>query len=303
MSRLAFLPDKPRNETLRDAYAIADARVPEMASAVVAWARLVRRDTDRERLLLAVSRQDVDAALQAIPTSPVSLPYQRVAESAQRVARAVVSEAGQDALSRAGVDARFRVAKRLEIVSEAARIYLREQSARLVTDLSSSQRRMLRQILADVYDSQARPEEAIQQIMDVVGLTERDANAARKRLTAALESGASAERAREISRAYAGQALRRRAITIARTETTDAQAHGQTEAWREAAAAGELPSSTQQEWGAADHSPRLSDICRELDGQTVPLGEPFYSEVLGQYVDRPPAHPNCRSVLLLRFGD
>lgn len=302
MSSLAFLPDRPRNATLRDAYQIADKRVPQLASLVSSWARSLRSTVDRDRLIRAVRRQDVEAAVQAFMVSPVEAPYQAFAREYQRVGRLLMTEAGQDALDRALVDARFRVSKRLEIVSEVAQLFLRDRSSSLVTDLSQSQRETLRAILADVYTAQERPEEAVEQIMDVVGLTHRDAAAARKRYVSALAAGASRAQARKVMAQYSRQALARRARTIARTETTDAQAEAQTLAWREAAEAGELPSNTRQEWGAADRSPRLSDICRELDTQTVDLGQPFWSDVLGRYVNRPPAHPNCRSVLLLRFG-
>lgn len=301
MSDLAFLPDKPRNAALRDAYAIADKRVPQLAWAVQEWARNMRAGINREELLTAVRRQEIDRAVAAIAISPIESPYRALAARTQSVGRLLMNAAGQDALDRAQVDARFKVAKALDFTSETARRYLRERAAQLVTDLSVSQREMLRSILAEFYDAQVRPEQAVDQIMDLVGLTSRDANAATKRYFAAIEAGASVDQAKKVAGRYAKQALRRRAMTIARTETTDAQAEAQTVAWREAAEAGELPSSTQQEWGAADHSPRLSDICRQLDATTVQLGQPFYSEVLGRYVDRPPAHPNCRSVLILRF--
>lgn len=102
---------------------------------------------------------------------------------------------------------------------------------------------------------------------------------------------------------YAEQLRRVRGRAIARTENRDAMSQGQVDAWGMAQNEGFLPRNVLKDWVEMPESPRLSDICRELGAlDPIPLNESFTSSIVGM-VDRPPAHPNCRSVLVLRFPE
>ena len=75
---------------------------------------------------------------------------------------------------------------------------------------------------------------------------------------------------------------------IARTEANRIRNEGRLKTYVESQVKGRVV------WNAVGDS-KTSEICRELDGKSVPVGENFYSEVSGQYYKVPPAHVNCRS--------
>jgi len=85
-----------------------------------------------------------------------------------------------------------------------------------------------------------------------------------------------------------GEITQGRVERIARTEANRIRNEGRAKTYEESGVKGRIM------WNAVGDS-RTSEICRELDGQTVAVGESFYSEVSGQYYKVPPAHVNCRS--------
>jgi hypothetical protein len=90
---------------------------------------------------------------------------------------------------------------------------------------------------------------------------------------------------------FARDMRRQRANTIARTETIEAQAVGLESSWNQAQEEGLIEEGTKKKWLSFDDS-RTSNICLGLDGQTVDMGEPFASPIVGE-IDHPPAHPNA----------
>ena len=93
---------------------------------------------------------------------------------------------------------------------------------------------------------------------------------------------------------YGNKLRRARARMIARTEIAYAQNRGMYDTLIKANADGVLGASAQKEWltGPTD----VCEICRPMAGQKVPLKSPF--NVGGNFVDYPPAHPNCRCFIL-----
>jgi SPP1 gp7 family putative phage head morphogenesis protein len=81
-----------------------------------------------------------------------------------------------------------------------------------------------------------------------------------------------------------------RAIMIARTESIRALNQGNLQAAKESGI------NFKKKWDARLDS-RTSEGCRHLDGQVVGLNEKFKWN--GEEFDAPPAHPNCRSRVLL----
>lgn len=92
-----------------------------------------------------------------------------------------------------------------------------------------------------------------------------------------------------------------RALTIARTELTRSVNAGQVEVWNEAANQGLVDRGRVRRVWVAVNDEATSPICEELDGQSVGMDESFVSEETGETFDAPPAHPNCRSAVVLRF--
>lgn len=310
--RPSWLDIKPPNKAQADAYAVATKNVPPFKKAFLQLRQDLWNETNKAALLRAIQRQDINGAIDAFPTIDDEA-YRNFTSRAMSVYRNTIEMAGQKEWDRLGIKREFSTKAKTKgkpknsdrteslrvPINEHSKVYMRTRSASLVRDISKTQREVLREILADNFDKGNRPEVILAAIQNTVGLTARQAKATENRRQAMLDAGADEERALAGSYDYGSQLLRERANTIARTETNDAQNAGLFDSWEVAQENDYLPPTMRKEWVALDHSPRTSDICLELDGQQVGLDEQFYSSVLGEYIDRPPAHPNCRSTVVL----
>lgn len=96
---------------------------------------------------------------------------------------------------------------------------------------------------------------------------------------------------------------KQRAVTIARTELTRATNEGQIMAWEQAAEDGLIDRQKARKVWVVVPDDRLSNICADLDGKSVGMDEMFTVAQTGESVSGPPAHPNCRSAIALKFED
>lgn len=120
-------------------------------------------------------------------------------------------------------------------------------------------------------------------VKSITGTTKEDvrgiiANGLERGLSIPQITAAIRERAPELSKS--------RAEMIARTETADAYTRGAILAYEESGVV------TGYEWDATLDK-RTSQVCQGLNGQKIKAGQRFSNGGVG-----PPAHPNCRSVLL-----
>lgn len=101
--------------------------------------------------------------------------------------------------------------------------------------------------------------------------------------------------------ALMNQAAATRSMTIARTEIADALSAGQMAVWQEAQSLGLLGSGdliAEKEWVTDGEN---CEVCDSLDGQRVPLDQPFVSDLNGESYDRAPAHPNCDCSVAINY--
>ena len=91
---------------------------------------------------------------------------------------------------------------------------------------------------------------------------------------------------------YSKKTLRRRAITIARTETIRAANTGQHLLWKEAQNLG-LLLNMQRQWILTPDDLLCESPCPQMAQQIVGIDQPFITPN-GVEVMTPPAHPNCR---------
>lgn len=109
--------------------------------------------------------------------------------------------------------------------------------------------------------------------------------------------GLSADRMAQIQKRYAERLRRARALNIARTESINAVRAGQQQSWKQNVEAGLLRGTERQRWSSTNDE-RRCEICWQLEGQEVALGEVFESSFVGP-LDGPTAHPQCRCVVTL----
>lgn len=302
VSRSPFVPRSfvtkaraPAKRQVQLTYELADEYIPNYA----AWMRnMVKR-------MRGIIPADPSKFPVFDPKRPRAIPaYYNAMTDARELYTSLVVDSGNRALELAGAKIRITKAKEKGTASipinPHAQAWADKRSAGLVQYVSSKQREAIRSVIGQSFGQNRTVSNTAKQIKTMIGLTPVYAGAVEKRRAAMVDAGASQERADKEADRYAEKLLNRRAETIARTETVEAQAEGQQRAWEQAADQGLLPAGVKMRWMSV-HDERLSDICSELDGQTVALGEAFYSEVLGEEVERPPAHPNCRAIIVLEF--
>jgi len=172
-----------------------------------------------------------------------------------------------------------------DVANPEAIAWAERNAARLVTDITTEAQAAIRTIVTDAFANGVSPSETAKLIRASIGLTERDAQAVMNAQLKWIAEGVT--NATERAEKYAAKLTRRRAQTIARTETMRAANEGQVQLWEQAKQAGLLTGRERKVWLTSDPCP----ICAPLDGETVRLDETF------SIGSDPPAHPNCRCTI------
>lgn len=126
-------------------------------------------------------------------------------------------------------------------------------------------------------------------LTQVRGITDTTREELRAIIGAGLQDGKSTEQIAAAIRADAPEIGRRRSQVIARTETAKAYTNGALLAYEDTGVV------EQVEWNATLDN-RTSDVCERLHGKRISLAEAQANGFEG--FNGPPAHPNCRSVIL-----
>lgn len=170
--------------------------------------------------------------------------------------------------------------------------HLRRESSTLITNIDEQSREAVRVVLSRGAQGGLQPEQLVSRVRRVVGLTPRDALAAENLRRGLLNSGANPSRVERTVNAYKRRLLDARALTIARTETTDAIESARQAVWEQAVAAGLVARNAIWRVWVTHDDERVCPVCAPLDGARSRLGGTFTKG--GQSQLRPPAHPNCR---------
>ena len=192
-----------------------------------------------------------------------------------------------------------------DLTNPEAVAWLRERAGTLITNITSSQRQAIRNILVRSFEEGIPVDAAAREIRQYIGLTEGYAEAvanlrrairanpgkklwAGKSAVRVPKEGASREFIARRSQQYADRLLNPRAKAIARTESVAAANEGQRQLWLQAVKKDLLDATIQREWIATPDE-RLCPICENTNGEVRGLNEPFSIGVMG-----PPAHALCR---------
>lgn len=277
--------------------------IEELTSAVLDDATLseVRR---------ALEANDYRGAINAVPSflgtdeHPVTETVVRLFNMALELFRKIYELSANTELERIGSRMRWAIEKAKKPKHQANRFtevphsadFIQRQSARLVVEITESQREAIATVLAARFDQQKRPDVLVRQLKDLVGLTSRETQAVLNSEDRARERGVKEQQIQQQSARYAKKLHQARAERIARTETVAVESEARLEAWRTAQDEGTLPETAQQEWVASEDA---CELCDSLDGQVVGLDEDFSSPEAGE-IARPPAHPHCVCMVILR---
>jgi hypothetical protein len=180
----------------------------------------------------------------------------------------------------------------------------------MIVEIDANTRGAVQAIIQTAFREGGHPYQTAKLIQDVVGLHSRWANAVQKYRGQLIADGKTPWRVEDLTARYANRLRKKRAISIARTETITAANMGQLESWRQSVEAGNLPVDVKKKWLVTPDD-RLCKRCAPMRlHEPVGLGEMFTSNKVGfppgpledaplMMVLQPTLHPQCRCTMAL----
>lgn len=249
---------------------------PQLARAFLEWVARLRDQITSPQILHAVasgSSTAFDHVVQAVTFAP-------------NLAPAAIDEAVRefDRLTTAGGHT-LRLS--LDLRDPNFTTALERDRARLVREVSGETRRAIANMVGRGYQRGIPVQDVAREIHEAVGLTSRQAQAVLNFADAQRARGVRPDLAVDRTMRYAQRMRRRRALTIARTETARAAVRGRLASYEQAAARGLFdPATAMLEWASVQDDP--TEVCATLDGERVPFETGTFEGLL------PPVHPGCR---------
>ena len=194
------------------------------------------------------------------------------------------------------------VVGRFDLVNPQSVQVAARQTAEAVQQVTASTRKAIREIIRRGQLGQLTVAQQATRIRDLIGLTERQTASVLNFELAQLQAGITgAELERRVAKKYQ-QVLKRRATTIARSETIRSANLGQQNLWRQAADQGLINRDTAEKRWITTIDDRACPICIPMDGQLRPLEEPFVSPFNGASTLTPGIHAACRCAMALEVA-
>lgn len=182
------------------------------------------------------------------------------------------------------------VAFRFDAKNPQAQRVAERIAANMVTNVGDKTIQAIRALIVRSIREGIPVYDAARMIREMVGMTAPQAQAAMTYRETLINSGLSIQRVDTLMERYVKRKIRERAKTIARTETITALNRGQQESWRQAKRDGFLDDKAMKEVIVTPDE-KLCPICSGLDGQAVPIDEPFQT-ARGEFMS-PAFHPRC----------
>lgn len=262
---------------------IADSARSSFASMMIdLWTTTLTED-DVETLRIELDNQDraiefVNEKLDDMESRARSLirdRYMSIIEKVGKAALRVVERRGSfsarrkvGALKSNRVKGETRSLKLMDfsITNPRAIEWARNRSSNLITEIGSSTRETVREIITSGLRDGRAPRVIAKEVRSLVGLRSDQLETLRK-----FEAGGATEA--QVAR-RGKQLLKQRSELIARSETMRASNHGLREMWYQAVDNDLLPSDVKREWIATSDE-RTRDEHEDLDGEQVGLNEEF----------------------------
>lgn len=203
------------------------------------------------------------------------------------------------AIEEATHDLNDRFPGRTSFMADKVREYTDNYSASFVTNCTREQTQAIRQLVRRSANLQDMSVDSLARaIRPMIGLNQRQATANMNYYQTMIEGGMSEKQALDKSLRYAAKQHRYRAYAIARTELAFAYNHGEFEGVKQAQRAGLMGRVTKKWCDAADN--RVCKVCKALSDVELEMDEwfDFKTRLPQSYRRTPPAHPQCRCVLL-----
>jgi len=266
----------------------------------------LRVGLDRDRLRVLALRGDVSVLLAAFNWPVFEWRMGQVTDIFERTMR----RSARQAASALGVPVQkatpITLTGRLRLWNPAAVRMAARIAARLITRITLETQQAIRAVivraLAEGLAVREQADLIADILMDVAGVTERQAIAIMNYRAALKTKGMDPARINKLVRAMRDRAIQQRAEVIARTETVAAANAGVQATWDEMRQQGILPDHIRRQWLTA-RDERTCPICKPMDGQVRAFGELFESPANNALIEFPPIHPQCRCTMTLNPAD
>lgn len=301
---------RPPTKAHREHFAILAGHEQKFSRAFHAILRELLTPDVRRTIERAVREHDtVETVMQAIPFFNLDNPeavelWRGFARRMERAYESVIDDVVSNEQRKRGWEFNIRKSEDVPIpVSPAIGTFVRLKALERAVDLGKKEDAKIRSILTRGLETGAHPSSMVDEIFETVGLTDKQAARVANMVTLARSQGATADVVSGLRQNAAERIRMQRARAIARTESNEALATGIQATWRQAAEQGVMPQDSKKQWTAM-RDERMSELCEDLDNQTVGLNETFSSDVEpGFDGPGPPAHVNCRCTLTLVFPE
>ena len=313
-----------RGVTLLDADEVAKSPADERLR------RLIDRQTPKlQRLLLAALRGLSQGSVEALTNALEAQDLQAAITAAVGELDAIRGPLRDQLLEAITESARVSTARfgmSFDLADPNAIRVAESLAANAVVGVELETKQAIRDIIVRGFQEGIPPRAQAREIMRLVGLTGRDAQAVDNLWMRMMGDGVKADLADARAMRYADRLLRRRAEMIARTEMISASTQGRRLGWQQAADAGLVdPASARIVW-IVSNDDRLCPTCAPMAGVTVGFYDPFTAteratgdiprgsggitpytgstEPLKAHVttNGPPQHPRCRCDIGLVFA-
>lgn len=255
---------------------------PAVVRAVLAWIAGLRANVSIDDVILALASGSATGILQALNRA------KRLVLDLLPVAQAE----GQAALDEiASVN---RLELRFDVHDPRFLTAVEQQGAKAVQGITLETQAAIQKLVMDAYRQGQHPRVIAPAVREAVGLTTRDASAVLRMFNAQVEQGVRPDLAQRNADRYAERLGKRRAKTIAITETVHAHNIARRESWLQAQRHGLfMGRRPMEEWQSVQTDPK--EICYQMNGQRTPLGSDFDGLYPGF------VHPLCRcqSIIVL----
>jgi len=279
---------------------IADDRVNDMKRIFLQAVYAVRNSLDLDELAEALEQGNLGRAENAINWRKFEESF---LESSREIVREIFQLAGEvtvrGVLTR-GVGKReikkdMELGLRFDLLNPRAVEFVDLFATEMIREISDRGREAVRGVIRRAIKEGGHPFDSARRIVSHIGLTDRQSMAVDNYRSNLLLLSATGKITMDVDQIlarveqYSQRMLRRRAETIARTETLRACNAGQREAWIQAADKGYLDSENMMRRWITTPDDRLCSLCMSMNGKKAPIYGMYDSSISG-----PPLHPNCR---------
>ncbi len=192
-----------------------------------------------------------------------------------------------------------------DVTDPRAIAWAQRRAGQLIVEITDQQRGLVRNLITEALRDGITVDATAARVRQVVGLTDRYAQAvtnSRARtfeslLKAGLNPAQAAARADQLADAYRQRLLQSRATTIARTEILAASNQGRYLAWQQGVEEGLIHPDSVKEWRTAPAMSRYGPPCVHClpyNGIRTRWDQPFSNGAM-----MPPLHPNCRCTAVI----